>query len=57
MLLPPDLREWLPENHLVHFILEVGSDLAVAGFSGQCPGHGQCPVSTVHAVEPVDLLL
>jgi hypothetical protein len=22
MLLPPDLRDWLPENHLVHFILE-----------------------------------
>ena len=23
MLLPPDLRDWLPEDHMVHFILEV----------------------------------
>lgn len=23
LLLPPDMREWLPENHLVHFILDV----------------------------------
>ena len=22
MLLPPDLREWVPEDHLVHFIME-----------------------------------
>ncbi len=22
MLLPPDLREWLPQNHIVHFILD-----------------------------------
>ena len=23
LLLPPDMREWLPENHLAHFILDV----------------------------------
>ena len=22
MLLPPDLRDWVPEDHLVHFIME-----------------------------------
>ena len=22
MLLPPDIRDWIPENHIAHFILE-----------------------------------
>jgi len=22
MLLPPDLRDWVPEDHLIHFIME-----------------------------------
>ena len=22
MLLPPDIRDWIPQNHLAHFILE-----------------------------------
>ena len=22
MLLPPDLRAWVPENHLVHFVMD-----------------------------------
>ena len=22
LLLPPDLREWVPEDHLVHFIMD-----------------------------------
>ena len=22
MLLPPDLRDWLPEDHIVHFIMD-----------------------------------
>ena len=24
MLLPPGLREWVPEGHIVHFILDAG---------------------------------
>jgi len=27
LLLPPDMREWLPENHLAHFILDVVDSL------------------------------
>ena len=23
MLLPPDIRDWIPQNHIAHFILEV----------------------------------
>ncbi len=22
LLLPPDLRDWVPENHMVHFIMD-----------------------------------
>jgi len=39
LLLPPDLRDWVPEDHLVHFIMEaVGMlDLSAAriGFGRQ----------------------
>ena len=21
MLLPPDIRDWIPENHVIHFII------------------------------------
>src|SRR5215207_9497531 len=27
LLLPPDLREWLPEGHLVYFILDLVEEL------------------------------
>ena len=27
MLLPVDLREWLPEDHMVHFVLEAVDSL------------------------------
>ncbi len=32
LLLPPDMREWLPENHLAHFILDVVAGTAVSLF-------------------------
>jgi transposase len=32
MLLPPDLREWVPENHLVHFIIETVDSLDLSAF-------------------------
>jgi transposase len=32
-LLPPDLREWLPEDHLVWFVLEVVEELDLSGFA------------------------
>lgn len=40
MLLPVDLREWLPENHLVHFILEAVEELPLQGFRMNARGSG-----------------
>jgi transposase len=31
LLLPPDLRDWLPEDHLAHFILEAVNALPLTG--------------------------
>ncbi|MFT4901338.1 MAG: hypothetical protein ACI81V_000608 [Lentimonas sp.] len=30
MLLPPDLSDWIPEDHMVHFILDVVPDMDVS---------------------------
>ena len=32
MLLAPDLREWLPADHIVHFIIESVEGLDLRGF-------------------------
>ena len=40
MLLPPDLRDWLPENHLVHFILDAVSKLNSISFKVNASGSG-----------------
>jgi len=40
MLMPPDLRDWLPESHLVHFILESVSELPLQGFQVNARGTG-----------------
>ncbi len=40
MLLPPDMREWLPEDHMVHFILEVVHTMNLSGFSVNVRGAG-----------------
>lgn len=40
MLLPPDLREWLPEGHLVHFVLDVMVKLPLQGFRVNVRGTG-----------------
>jgi transposase len=32
MLLPPDLREWLPAGHLAHFVIDTVEELDLAGF-------------------------
>ena len=41
MLLPPDLREWVPEDDLVHFVIEAVTprNLLLAGRSRK-PGFG-----------------
>jgi transposase len=45
MLLPPDLRDWVPEDHLVHFIMDaVGLlDLSTARVNHQGTGSEQYP--------------
>jgi transposase len=40
MLLPPDLREWLPEDHLVHFLLEVVDTMDTGEFRVNHRGTG-----------------
>jgi len=32
MLIPPDLRDWLPEDHTVHFIIEVVESMDLTSF-------------------------
>lgn len=52
MLLPPDLRDWLPEEHMVHFILEVVQTMDLSGFSVNVRGTGskQYPPSMLLAL-------
>jgi transposase len=47
MLLPPDLREWVPEDHLVHFVMDaVGLlDLSTAHINHGGTGSEQYPPS------------
>jgi transposase len=40
MLLPLDMRDWLPEDHMVHFILEVVEEADTSGFSVNKRGTG-----------------
>jgi transposase len=40
MLLPPDLRDWLPEGHLVHFIVDAVAALPLQGFQVNVRGTG-----------------
>jgi transposase len=40
MLFPPDLREWLPENHLVYFIVDIIGQLDISRFKVNSRGSG-----------------
>ena len=40
MLLAPDLRDWLPEGHAVHFIVETVEQLPLHGFQVNVRGTG-----------------
>jgi len=40
MFLPCDLREWLPADHIVHFILEAVDQLPLGTFSYNARGTG-----------------
>lgn len=43
LLLPPDLREWLLEEHLAWFVLAAVEEMDVSGFVGayRADGHGR----------------
>ena len=40
MLFPVDMRTWLPENHLVHFVIDAVSQMGVTGFKINKRGSG-----------------
>ena len=42
-LLPPDVREWLPSDHLVWLVLDTVSEIDLSGFYGEyrADGHGR----------------
>ena len=35
MLLPPDLRDWLPSDHVAWFLIDVVGRLDLSGFYGE----------------------
>ena len=43
LLLPPDLRDWLPEDHLAWFVIEAIEELDLEPFyaSYRADGHGR----------------
>ena len=42
-LLPPDVREWLPGDHLAWFVIDVVGRMDLSAFSGayRADGHGR----------------
>ena len=40
MFFPVDMRKWLPENHLVHFIIDAISHIELSGFKVNYSGSG-----------------
>jgi hypothetical protein len=36
-LMPPDVREWLPESHLARFVLDAVGDMNLDGFICRLP--------------------
>src|SRR5215510_10720562 len=40
MLFPVDMRDWLPGNHLVHFVIDAVNQIGVSGFKVNSTGSG-----------------
>lgn len=40
LLLPPDLRDWVPEDHLVHFVIDAVDQLDVSSARANERGTG-----------------
>jgi hypothetical protein len=36
-LMPPDVREWLPERHLVWFVIDAVGEMDLDGFYARAP--------------------
>ena len=53
MLLPPDLRDWLPEDHLAWFVLDAVAELDLDGFYSAYPSpdYPECS-SSRHGAAP-----
>ena len=41
LLLPSDMREWLPEGHLAHHVSDLVDGLDLAAFYAPCEGDGR----------------
>ena len=41
MLMPPDLRDWLPDDHMVNFIIEAVVTVGLQGFRINHRGSGR----------------
>ncbi|PAU75841.1 IS5/IS1182 family transposase, partial [Halovibrio salipaludis] len=41
LLLPPSLKEWLPEGHLAYFISDVVEELHLSDFYARYEGDGR----------------
>ncbi|MHB8491905.1 MAG: transposase [Solirubrobacteraceae bacterium] len=54
-LLPPDVRDWLPEDHLAWFVIEAVADMDLSGFysSYRADGHGRAAYELSIMVAPV----
>jgi transposase len=52
MLLPPDLRDWVPPGHLVHFLIDAieSIDTASAQINHRGTGHEQYPPAMLLAL-------
>jgi hypothetical protein len=52
MLLPPDMRDWVPSNHLVHFMIDAieSVDTSMAQINHQGTGSEQYPPSMLLAL-------
>jgi hypothetical protein len=57
MLLPAELRDWVAEDDLVHFVIEAVKTLPTPAVCGQRAGYRLRSVPTLDDVGSVDLLL
>jgi hypothetical protein len=57
MLLPPDLRDWVPADHLAHFVIDAVEGIDLREVRVNTRGHWRQTVSADDVVELADLQL